>query len=595
MIRLFCGWDEREAAGLGVFVNSVVSRASEPVAIIPLHGPQGSGSNAFTYARFNVPELCEYKGWAIFADGSDMVCVEDIAKLWALRDPKYAVQVVKHDYKSNVKTKYIDTDMECPNVDYKRKNWSSLMLWNCEHEANRGERELSLASHKFSWLDNHEIGELPKEWNWLCDEYGPNEEAKILHWTHGIPGFAYYRHSIQAEVWHAEHKKSTRGFQTERYGDKMKYECNACRLCGNGLRTVLKLRSTPIANSFPPVANSGELYPLELRQCIDCDHVQIGHVIPDELLYGPMYAYRTPDAQREEMLTFAKELKKSYPDAERVLEIGANNGLFLEALNQAKFTAVYGVDPSSTDKRVIPRPFDKTIADMIGKVDMVIAKNVLAHVDDLHAMMETISYVLYPTGTLIFEVQYFQDLAKSGAFDMIYHEHKDYHQIKPLQKFLKRHGFGIVKVEHLEAHGGSIRVYADRSAGQEFDEAEIDWWDFKRKIEATVDDIRSQVEDCTQQVILYGAPAKACTLIHQCGIKNEIAYAVDTTPEKRNRFIAGTGIAIRGEDAITSSKMPKTLLLGAWNYEDAIRKKFTHHNQSFTYIVPFSPRQRQAA
>ena len=215
MIRLFCGWDEREAAGLGVFVNSVVERASEHVAIIPLHGPQRNGSNAFTYVRFDVPRICEYEGWAIFADGSDMVCRADIAELWAMRNPKYAVQVVKHDYTSNAKRKYIGTDMESPNVHYLRKNWSSLILWNCAHPANKVEARNTLFGHQFSWLDDDLIGELPLSWNWLCDEYGDSPKAKILHWTQGIPGFRHYRHAPMAEVWHAEQEKAHRGMQTE--------------------------------------------------------------------------------------------------------------------------------------------------------------------------------------------------------------------------------------------------------------------------------------------------------------------------------------------------------------------------------------------
>lgn len=217
MIRLFCGWDEREAAGLGVFVNSVVSRASDVVSFIPLHGPQSNGSNAFTYARFDIPRICEYEGWALFADGSDMACMDDIARLWALRNPKYAVQVVKHDYKSSAKTKYIDTDMECPNVHYDRKNWSSLMLINCAHPAWRIETRMSLDAHQFKNIIDAEIGELPQEWNWLCDEYGENPKAKMLHWTQGIPGFAHYRNAPMAQVWHDEYKKAARGLQINPY------------------------------------------------------------------------------------------------------------------------------------------------------------------------------------------------------------------------------------------------------------------------------------------------------------------------------------------------------------------------------------------
>jgi len=94
MIRLFTGWDFRESVGWGVFAQSVVARASEPVSIIPMTGHQFDGSNAFTYSRFFVPHMCNYEGWAIFADGCDQLCLADIKDLWDLRDDRYAVQVV---------------------------------------------------------------------------------------------------------------------------------------------------------------------------------------------------------------------------------------------------------------------------------------------------------------------------------------------------------------------------------------------------------------------------------------------------------------------------------------------------------------------
>ena len=217
MIRLFTGYDFREAVGWGAFAHSVMQRTSQPVALIPLSGPQADGSNAFTYARFLVPKLCEYEGWAIFADGSDMVCLADIAELWALRDTRYAVQVVKHAYQPKSAVKYVGTPMECRNVAYAKKNWSSLVLWNCAHpKAKYQITESSLGLHQFQWLAEEDIGELPIEWNWLCDEYGGNPEAKILHWTCGIPAFWEYRETPMASAWFAEYWNTQAGLQLEK-------------------------------------------------------------------------------------------------------------------------------------------------------------------------------------------------------------------------------------------------------------------------------------------------------------------------------------------------------------------------------------------
>lgn len=213
MIPIYTGFDAREEVGWHTFASSVIERASEPVALVPLSGKQGDGSNAFTYARFMVPELQRYKGWAIFADGSDMVCKADIAELWALRDPAYAVQVVKHEYKTKHPRKYVGTPMETDNRDYRRKNWSSLMLMNCEHDDWRKMYDLSAFTgaqlHGFDFLDNRDIGELPADWNWLVDEFGENEKAKILHWTAGIPAWEAYEKAPQASDWWKERQRVT--------------------------------------------------------------------------------------------------------------------------------------------------------------------------------------------------------------------------------------------------------------------------------------------------------------------------------------------------------------------------------------------------
>jgi hypothetical protein len=216
MIRLFCGFDPREAIGWHAFTQSVIENCKEPLAIIPILGDQHDGSNSFTYSRFLVPELCDFSGFAIFADGADMLALGDFAELWAMRDSRKAVQVVKHDYKTKHPRKYVGTELECKNEDYPRKNWSSLILWNCAYWAHFRNREKLGGSdgkflHRFEWLKDEEIGELPKVWNWLADEYGENQDAKILHWTSGIPGFYHYKNAPQANEWRGVVRNVTRG------------------------------------------------------------------------------------------------------------------------------------------------------------------------------------------------------------------------------------------------------------------------------------------------------------------------------------------------------------------------------------------------
>lgn len=214
MIRLFTGFDRRESVGWQVFAHSVITRASAPVQITALSDKMQTGTNTFTQARFQIPALCNHEGWAIYADGCDMLCHADIAELWEFQDEAYAVQVVKNNYTTNSKIKYVKTDMECPNQDYKRKNWASLMLINCAHPAwIEADSLTDLERLQLAFIPDSEIGDLPEAWNWLCDEYGESRGAKIMHWTQGIPAFAYYHNAPMAGLWHADYLDSQRGYE----------------------------------------------------------------------------------------------------------------------------------------------------------------------------------------------------------------------------------------------------------------------------------------------------------------------------------------------------------------------------------------------
>lgn len=205
--KVFTGYDSRESIGWHVFAHSVIETTKGPVNIIPLaQKSQGDGSNAFTYSRFLVPELMNFGGFAIFVDAADMLLKADLTELWNLRDKNFAVQVVKHDYQTKFGVKYQGTELETENRSYPRKNWSSVVIWNCGHVAHFKAREKLRSKdgaylHRFGWLEDNQIGDLPIEWGWLADEYGENPKAKLLHWTAGIPGFTHYSDSPHADEW----------------------------------------------------------------------------------------------------------------------------------------------------------------------------------------------------------------------------------------------------------------------------------------------------------------------------------------------------------------------------------------------------------
>lgn len=208
MIYLFCGWDKREAIGFHVFLHSVITRASKPLAIVNLSAMGlPDGSNAFTQSRFLVPQLMDYRGHAIFLDASDMLMQADVAELDALFNPRYAVQVVKHQpYKTRHKTKYRGTSMECPNLNYQRKNWMSCAIFNNEHPIWRGLKIDGFRMLELEFLPDELIGELPPQWNRLVDEGQPEGDAKVLHWTGGVPAIDFYKNAPAAEKWHATHR-----------------------------------------------------------------------------------------------------------------------------------------------------------------------------------------------------------------------------------------------------------------------------------------------------------------------------------------------------------------------------------------------------
>ena len=212
-IPVFVGYDPREAIAYHVCANSIIRNASQPVSLTPLalnlldsyNETHADGSNHFIYSRFLVPHLMDYQGFAIFIDG-DMILKDDINNLCNLYDPTKAVQVVKHNYQTCMPVKYLGAK----NENYPRKNWSSVILWNCYHEAHKKLTPEFIQSatgaqlHRFSWIEDQDIGELPVEWNWLPDEYGPNPNAKLLHYTLGAPCFHEFATTPQGDEWHRE-------------------------------------------------------------------------------------------------------------------------------------------------------------------------------------------------------------------------------------------------------------------------------------------------------------------------------------------------------------------------------------------------------
>lgn len=223
VLRVFLGQDSREGDAYDVAVHSLRARASVAVQITPLNErrlaetgmlrratdkrgqPYDIPSNApvsteFAISRFLVPMLAQ-SGWCLFAD-CDVVFLADVQDLFALADDRFAVMVVKHDHEGG------GTKMGGqPQLAYPRKNWSSVVLWNCDHPANR---RLSVADvrerrgfdlHNFYWLHDSEIGELPRSWNWLVGVTPRPDPVHVAHFTLGGAWLPNWPHTEHDEIW----------------------------------------------------------------------------------------------------------------------------------------------------------------------------------------------------------------------------------------------------------------------------------------------------------------------------------------------------------------------------------------------------------
>lgn len=216
-MEIYIGYDSREDLAYQVCKHSIKSQSSRanvhPLKLKELiekniyqRSEDKLGSTEFTFSRFLVPILNKYEGWALFCD-CDVIFLKPLEELFALADDQFALMCVKHDYTPKEGLKM---DGKVQSL-YPRKNWSSVVLWNCSHPSNR-KITLDLINnpgttgkflHRFSWLDDNEIGSLPHEWNWLVDWYHEPQDGipKAIHYTEGGPWFEEYRFCSYNQIW----------------------------------------------------------------------------------------------------------------------------------------------------------------------------------------------------------------------------------------------------------------------------------------------------------------------------------------------------------------------------------------------------------
>lgn len=397
-----------------------------------------------------------------------------------------------------------------------------------------------------------------------------------------------------------------------------------CRLCGaSDLGRVIALTPTPPANALVSEAERAERqpqFPLDVYFCRSCAHLQLLDAVDPELLFREYFyvSGTSPSFVRHfEVYAAATAEQVGLQPGDRVVDIGSNDGTLLKAY-KALGADVLGVDPAAniaaaaeadgvpTRVAFFTEAVGREIADSLGQAKLVTANNVFAHIDDLADVVRGVKALLADDGAFFFECSYRLDVIQDVLFDTIYHEHLDYHALRPLQEFFARHDLVLSDAERVPTHGGSIRgvvrpaasgarpsarleelIAAERQAGL-FEERT--YKAFADRIDAMRDELapllrRLKAEG--KKIVGYGAPAKMTTLLYHFGLGPDVLdYIVDDSPLKQNRFSPGMHIPIVSAERLQADP-PDYVLILAWNFAAPIIEKNTALQEGgVRFIIP---------
>jgi methylation protein EvaC len=411
-----------------------------------------------------------------------------------------------------------------------------------------------------------------------------------------------YRHTpfVGSGIWVAGEHRTAAAWRRARNELESKKAMN-CAICASQKITeVLDLGKMALAGAFlkPEDFGAEKTYPLRLGFCPQCLSLQVLDRIGQEKLFS-RYFYRSSSIKtvREHFKAFAGEMVRRFAPSS-VLEIGCNDGVALSAFADLGVTAC-GVDPSDAsiaDARVrrIRAYFNKQVAESLGKHAMVVANNVMAHVEDIHEVIGAVMRVLEQDGVFVFECHYLGSVV-DGQYDAIYHEHVFYHSLLSMGRCMGYHSLQIFDVEPVDLHGGSMRFYAcfpgkrqtsvrvhellaqERSKGLDLVETyqamAKSMLEHRRELVTLIDGLVKG----GARIVGYGAAGRANTLLQWCGFKDQLAYIVDDCRGKHGYYTPGTHFEIR-EDLDEADYV----LVLAWTYLEEIRAKV-----SKPLIVPF--------
>lgn len=364
----------------------------------------------------------------------------------------------------------------------------------------------------------------------------------------------------------------------------------------------------PLANAFvepSEAARDEPRYPLDALRCSNCGLVQLGVVVsPDAMFRHYHYTTSSSPPMVEHFRGYASEIAERFaPAGTLAVEIGSNDGVLLRPLAERGIRAV-GIEPAgnvaaqanAAGLETWNEFFSVDVAERVtakyGAADVVLANNVLAHIDDLGSVIEALGVLLSERGVFVAEVPYLRDLLEHVEYDTIYHEHLSYFAVGPLHRLFDRGGLELIDVRRVPVHGGSIRVFAARR-GRHPRSASVDraiaeeqglglgtaepYERFAQAVLESRETLRALLlgaRSAGRAVAALGATAKGNTLLNYCAIGSGlVGWIADSTPLKHGLLAPGSHIPIRPERTIFEERPDLTLLL-AWNYADAIVSRF---------------------
>jgi SAM-dependent methyltransferase len=397
-------------------------------------------------------------------------------------------------------------------------------------------------------------------------------------------------------------------------------QCQNCR--SEPLTPVIFLgHLPPVSTMYPingPAVREG-WFPAPVCYCPSCHLVQLGYVENPKLLFAPEYKYTsgTTKSLQENFAELARQARSRFGVSQRdlVVDIGSNDGTLLSHFQTAG-NRVVGIEPTKAGEIAIASRIP-TVRDFLGRsaVDAVVsnygrarvvtAANVFGHMPDIDEVMGCISDLLEPEGVFISESDYLLDIVNGLEFDTIYHEHLRYYSLHSIRNLLERRGYGVVSVERIGTHGGSIRVYATRSPAVNRDGSvekllEIEraaglnstaWiGSFRERItSAKLKNFGLLAELVGQGHRLYGigAPARSTTLIHYFGLDVGLLDCVLETQgsKKIGHYIPGTRIPVLAEQKLFEDQ-PRYALVLSWHIADELRTNLRKKGYRGSFIVP---------